>query len=106
MATSRAHDKKTTLAMKQRLRWLVIASFSLMSLLVVFSTVFLTVETLRAARASRRAAGDPDAETPISSRDPGWLRRQVFQMSMIVAVVVGTFGLLAVLVMYLRWQIG
>ena len=91
--------------MKTRIRQLVIVAFSLVSLVVIIAFGFLTLETWRTSRRGGRGL-PPGAETPISSQDPGWLRKQVFQMSMIIAVVVGTFGLLAVLVMYLRWHIG
>ncbi len=102
-ASSRSSDKESATSMKTRIRQLVVICFSLVSLVVILAFGFLTLETWRSARAGGRV---PGAETPISSQDPGWLRKQVFQMSMIIAVVVGTFGLLAVLVMYLRWHIG
>lgn len=105
-ASSRADDKRTASALQVNIRRLVVIAFSLVGLIVIFAFGFLTFETWRSAKAGKAGAGDPGAESPISSQDPGWLRKQIFQMSMIIAVVVGTFALLAVLVMYLRWHIG
>jgi len=105
-ASSRSSDKETATSMKARIRNLVVICFSLVSLVVILAFGFLTLETWRSGRRVGRGGLPRGAETPISSQDPGWLRKQVFQMSMIIAVVVGTFGLLAVLVMYLRWHIG
>jgi hypothetical protein len=104
-ASSRATDKQSASSMKTRIRSLVIVAFSVISLVVILAFGFLTLETWRTSRGARKNL-PPGAGTPISSQDPAWLRKQVFQMSMIIAVVVGTFGLLAVLVMYLRWHIG
>ena len=105
-ASSRSSDKRSASSMKTRIRQLVVICFSLVSLVVILAFGFLTLETWRSARSGGRRSRPEGAETPLSSQDPGWLRKQVFQMSMIIAVVVGTFGLLAVLVMYLRWHIG
>jgi len=105
-ASSRTTDKQSATSLKTRIRQLVVVAFSVVSLVVILAFGFLTLETWRTSRSGGRRRLPPGAETPISSQDPGWLRKQVFQMSMIIAVVVGTFGLLAVLVMYLRWNIG
>ena len=105
-ASSRSSDKQSASSMKTRIRQLVVIAFSVVSLVVILAFGFLTLETWRTARTGGRTSLPPGAETPISSQDTGWLRKQIFQMSMIIAVVVGTFGLLAVLVMYLRWHIG
>lgn len=103
-ASSRADDKRSARLIQTRIKQFVVAAFAIVSVIVLFAFSFLTVETWKAARAGKQT--DPRAETPLSSQDPGWLRRQVFQMSMIIAVVVGTFGLLTVLILYLRWHIG
>jgi hypothetical protein len=101
-ASSRADDKRTARSLQLRMRNLVVVAFVVMSVLVLLAAGFLAYETWRA---SRRRAAEPGIELPLASQDPAWLKKQIFQICMITAVVMGTFGLLAVLVAYLRWQI-
>jgi hypothetical protein len=103
-ASSRQHDKEKAAALTGTIRTLVIVSLGVICTVVALALGFLVVMSWRAAHLRGET---PSAPRPrLSRHDTRWLRQQIFQMGMIIAVVMGTFGLLAVLVAYLRWQIG
>jgi hypothetical protein len=65
---------------------------------------FLAFESWRSSRDAAAGAAPPGEAA--TGQEKGWVRRQVFHMVMIAAVLAGMFALLAVLVSLLRWQIG
>jgi hypothetical protein len=103
-ATSREHDKSSATSLQDTIRTTVIVALSVVGAVIVFALGFLTYLSLRTGHGGKQPSGG--SETPLTSHDAKWLRRQVFQMGMVIAVVIGMFGLLAVLVAYLRWQMG
>ncbi len=101
-SSSRDHDTSSAATLRNSIRTTVIVALVIVCAVVVLALGILTYFTWRAGRGG--ASSEVACETPMSSADARWLRHQVFQMSMLIAVVVGMFGLLAILVAYLRWQ--
>lgn len=102
--SSRKDDQHSASSLQDSIRTMVIVALCVVGVIIVSAFGFLTFLSWRASVAGKDERGKP--ETPLSSHDSTWLRQQVFTMAMVIAVVVGMFGLLTVLVAYLRWQMG